>query len=357
MAIAQNTPAPAPAQQKPAVTSAPAAQPAAGKVFDDDDAEKKPAAANKEVPETAAVLTVKGVCKAPAANGECKTVVTRAEFEKLANSLQPNMPPQVKKQLASAYPRLLAMSTEAEKRGLDKTPQFAEKMRWSRMQALTQDLNRQLQEESDKVPDADVAAYYSKNQSAFEQATLERIFIPKSKQTESKEGESSDEIKARQQASEEAMNKVAEQLRDRAAKGEEFEKLQKEAFEAADMKGSPPSSNLGKVRRNNVPPSHAAVFDLKPGEVSALINDGPSGHYIYKMISKEIQPLDQVKDEIHATLRNQRMRDATQAIQNSAVPEMNEAYFGAAGPAPPGPGMRPVPGAKPPMPTPQPPTK
>jgi hypothetical protein len=310
-----------------------------------DEEKAAPAVSKDSVPETAAVITVKGVCDAPKPGGDCKTVITRAQFEKLANALQPNMPLQVKKQLASAYPRLLTMSTEAKKRGLDKTPQFAEKMQWSTMQALAQDLNRQLQEDADKVSDQDISDYYQKNQTAFEQATLQRIFVPKIGDVESKEGESENEALAKQQAAEDVMTKVAQDIRARAAAGEDFEKLQKEAFEKASLKGSPPSSNLGKVRRNNIPPSHAAAFDLKPGEVSQVINDAPSGHYIYKMVSKETQPLDQVKDEIHSTLRNQRMRDATQAIQNSASTDLNEAYFGAgAGPAPTVPGPKPMAG-------------
>jgi hypothetical protein len=362
LAAGQTTPSAAPPPQKTpaAQTPAPAAKPPAR---DDDDDDEKPAAAatpQANVPESAPVLTIKGVCngaKSATATsaGDCKTVITRAEFEKLANALQPNMPPQVKRQLANAYPRLLAMSREAEKRGLDKTPAFAEKMKWAKMQALNQDLNRDLQAQADKVSDQDIEDYYKKNQSAFEQATLERIFVPKAKQAESKEGESPDEAKAKQQASEEAMTKEAEALRTRAAGGEDFEKLQKEAFDSAELKGNPPSSNMGKVRRNNLPPAHASVFDLKPGEVSQVINDGASGHYIYKLVSKDLQPLDQVKDEIHAQLRNQRMRDSVQAIQNSATPELNEAYFGPAGPNPPMPGGRP-PMAPPPN-APKPPAK
>jgi hypothetical protein len=147
-----------------------------------------------------------------------------------------------------------------------------------------------------------------------------------------------EDTKAQQQAGEEAMTKAADALHTRAAAGEDFEKLQKEAYEAAGMKGNPPSANMGKMRRTNLPPSQVAVFDLKTGEVSAVIND-PSGHYVYKMISKEVMPLDQVKDEIHGSLQNQRMRDLMQGIQASVTPELNEAYFGGgpSGPAP-GPG-------------------
>ena len=85
-------------------------------------------------------------------------------------------------------------------------------------------------------------------------------------------------------------------------------KLQKEAFDAGGMKIESPNTNLPKVRRTGLPPAHAAVFELKPGEVSQVISDS-GGHYIYKMNSKDLIPLDQAKDEIHTKLQNQRTRE------------------------------------------------
>ena len=131
------------------------------------------------------------------------------------------------------------------------------------------------------------------------------------------------------------MSKLAESLRARAAAGEDFAKLQKEAFTAAGTKVESPTVSMPKVRRTGLPPAHAAVFDLKPGEVSAVLSDS-GGHYVYKVVSKEQLPLDQVKEEIRGTLRTQRVRDAMDKVQNSFKTETNEAYFGPAGPG----GMR-----------------
>src|SRR5690349_16273499 len=67
-----------------------------------------------EVAPTDPVLTLKGICNDPSKEGaDCKTVITREQFEKLANALQPNMSPQVKRQLAGAYSKMLAMSAAA----------------------------------------------------------------------------------------------------------------------------------------------------------------------------------------------------------------------------------------------------
>jgi hypothetical protein len=316
------------------------------------------------VPPEEAVITVKGVCPAKAAvakgtaakpaataaktpAADCKTVITKAEFEKLASGVAPNMTPQLRRQLASVLPRLIAMSDAAKKKGLDKTERFKETVKFAQMQILTNELNRQIQEESAKVPAEDTAAYYKKNPEAFEQFNLDRLFVPRSKQAdaEGKEDEEKDEKlsdeakkakeaaeKAKADEGEQAMSKLADSLRERAAAGEDFVKLQKEAFDAAGMKIESPTVNLPKVRRTGLPPGHSAVFDLKAGDVSQVINDS-GGHYIYKVISKDQLTLDQAKDEIHSTLQNQRTREMTDAVQKSFTVDTNEKYFGPAGPA------------------------
>jgi len=97
------------------------------------------------------------------------------------------------------------------------------------------------------------------------------------------------------------------------------------------MKIESPTVNLPKVRHTGLPPAHAAVFDLKAGEVSQVINDS-GGHYIYKVNSKDEPSLDQVKDEILNTLKNQRTREMMDKMNGSFKVETNDAYFGPGGP-------------------------
>jgi parvulin-like peptidyl-prolyl cis-trans isomerase-like protein len=336
------------------------------------------------VPENAVVLTIKGVCpaapKTPAASktgaaktaatpakkpADCKTEITRAQFEKIASGLSPTVTPQLKRQLEQALPRFMAMSEAAKAKGLDKSPRFVETMKIAKMQILTTELQRTVQEETDKVPATEVAAYYKKNPEAYEQYSLDRLFVPRYKQAvpdekdESKEPEKlTDEQqkakeaadKAKQEQGEQEMNKLADTLRARGAAGEDFAKLQKEAFEAAGTKVDNPTVNLPKVRRTGLPPAHAAVFDLKAGEVSQVISDN-GGHYVYKVVSKDTLPLDQVKDEIHNKLKSEHMKEIMDKYTNSFQAVPNEVYFGPAA-APAGPaGMRQ--GPPPHMPRPQ----
>ncbi len=328
------------------------------------------------VPDDAAVITVKGVCpatpKPAAAKGatakpvtaaktsaaDCKTVITKAEFEKLANAVAPNVTPQLKKQLAGVLPRFIAMSDEAKKEGLDKRPQFAETLKFAKMQILTNELQRKIQEDAAKIPPTEIEKYYKEHAESFEQYSLDRLFVPRNKQAEpelkdeddkdkdkdkklTEEEEKAKEAaeKAKTEEGEQAMTKLAESLRGRAAAGEDFVKLQKEAFEAAGMKIESPTVTLPKVRRTGLPPAHAAVFDLKAGEVSQVINDS-GGHYVYKVDGKDELSIDQAKQEIQNTLQSQRTKEMMDKVNNSFKVETNEAYFGPAGP-PMGPGRGP----------------
>ena len=251
------------------------------------------------------------------------------------------MSPAIRRQLATAYTRMLRMSTTAEKRGLDKGPKFDEMLYFARMQILSQELSRALQEDAGKVTDGDIDDYYKKNKASYEQASFARIFVPRAKQivnpvvkpkVGAKAGAKATPTtstnkpptEAQKKASEEAMTKLAAALRARAAKGEDPDKLQKEAYTAAGLPGNAPSTKMEKVRRTTLPVNHQAVMDLKPGDVSEVISDPNSGHYIYKLVSKETLSVDTVKTEIRSTISSQRYRDSMQGFQGNV--ELNDAY-------------------------------
>jgi hypothetical protein len=346
------------------------------------------------LPPDTVVLTITGVCpatpktaagaksaaaaktataKTPAA--DCKTEITKAEFEKTAGAVAPNVTPQLKKQLAAALPRLIALSTEAKKEGVDKTPQFAETMKFVKMQVLSQEMQKKVQKQAADIPPADVEKYYKDHPEVFQQITVDRLFVPRTKQSEpdSKEEEkdekmTDDQQKAKDAAEkmktdegEAAMTKVADELHARAAKGEEIAKLQKEAYDAAGMKVEAPSVTLTNLRRTGLPPGHAAVFNLKVGDVSDVISDS-GGHYVYKVVSQSTMTMDQATNEIHSKMQNDRMREMMDKLNGSFKAIPNEAYFGPGGLAPmpppriarPRPGMPPAGAAQPQTPPPSP---
>jgi peptidyl-prolyl cis-trans isomerase C len=311
-----------------------------------------PTDTSASVPADAPVLTITGVCAekpaAASASADCKTIITKAEFEKLANALAPNASPQQKKQLASVLPRLMAMANQAKERGMDQTEQYSQTLEYVKMQVLSNQLQRKLQDEAADISDADIEKYYKDNPDAFEQFNLDRIFVPRTKQVETEATEDDDKDqkltaeqkkskedaeKTTAQKNEEAMTKLADSLRARAAAGEDIAKLQKEAFDAGGMKIEAPTVNLPSVRRNGLPQPHTGVFDLKQGEVSQVISDA-GGHYIYKMNGKSTMALDQAKNEIRGKIQNDRMREKMDKLNGSFSSVSNEAYFGPGGTGP-----------------------
>jgi len=357
------------------------------------------------VPADAVVITINGVCAPqakpaapkgaavkPAADtkmtapkpslADCKTTITKAQFEKIVNALAPNATMQTKKQLAGMLPQLIALSNEAKKEGMDKTESYKETIKFMQMRVLANELNKKIQQDAGNISPSDIEGYYKAHPDGFEQYNVDRLYVPRTKQVtnEAKDDESkedredkdekltdeqkkakADAAQAKAEANEQAMTKLADDLRARAAAGEDIIKLQKEAFEAAGMKIESPTVNLPNVRRTGLPPAHAVIFDLKPGEVSQVISDS-GGHYIYKVNSKTAMTLDQATNEITGKLKADRMREKTDALNNSFKTETNEAYFGPGGPGPmamprgprPRPGMPPAePAAQAPAPPPQ----
>jgi hypothetical protein len=323
---------PAPATQPQPAQAAPApatpAQPAAS------------APAKPEVAPDAAVITLKGMCANTGAtekpaDADCKTVITRAELETVMSAIAPNgIPPAARKQFATRYAMGLVMADQAQKAGLDKTPRYAEMMKLMQVQVLSQLLSQSVQEKAAQIPDADVEDYYKKNEANYQEASLQRLFVPHTKQLPpSKVKLTDDEKKKRQADADAAMKTEATALQKRAAAGGNFAKLEAEAFTFAGYTAKPAPTDMGKVRRSSVPPGHTFVFDLKPGETSKLISD-PGGYFVYKVTAVETLPLDKVKQEIHNTLRGQRAQAAMQSAQQAAKPELNEDYFVAPPPKP-----------------------
>lgn len=278
---------------------------------DKDDQLSPPASAANVSPEMA-IITIKGLCDkaTTSSTSPCQTVVTRAQFEELAKALLPQMKPSLQLQVAHAYPDLLEMSRAAEARGVDKTPRFQERLAFARLQILSQELVRQIDEESSHVPEKDIADYYRDHAADYETATMERLFIP------NRPGESGNN-----------MLQIAEGLRAKAIAGESFLALQRQAYETAGVTDVPPNPSLGRVKSTSLPQNHASVFGMKPGEVSRVLTDS-TGHYVYKLDSKAVETLDQAKNEIHKILQNQRKEQVMQELRRPFTTELNPSYFG-----------------------------
>lgn len=271
-------------------------------------------------PETP-VITIQGVCnvtpdgatrKTDAGPG-CKTEITRAQFEKLVNTVAPNAPASAHRQIATQYVRFLTAANEGVKLGVENDPGFNEQLALMRLQILAQDAEKKIQADASNVTDEQAKTYYDQNPSAFEEVTLTRIFVPKS---------------GSQAAGAADPKTIADDARQKLVNKGDPAEIQKSVFEQLKNTGTPPNTNFGAKRRGTLPPAHEQqIFSLQPGEVSQVIPDS-IGYVIYRVDAKQQLAFDQVKEEVKRRLAQQRLRDANEQLMDSSKAEYDSSYFG-----------------------------
>jgi len=288
------------------------------------------------LPPDTPVITIQGLCEKPAGSSatpsDCKTVITRAEFERVVNAVQPNLPKNSLKQFAGRYVMALVVAQKAQEQGLDQSPEFQELMTLSRLQILDRLVSEQMQRESGKVTDSEIEDFYRHHQADFKTVSYDKLYVPKEKQLE---GQPADpDLQKKRQASENEMREEADKLRARAAAGEDFSKLQQDAFDFAGLKTKAPNTHVNGVSKTAAPSSEAPVFDLKKGEVSQVVSTG-QGFMIYKVDDVQDRQLADVRGEIARRLQGDKMKAASDQLQKSASDSttFDEGYF--ATPAPP----------------------
>lgn len=236
-------------------------------------------------------------------------------MDKLINALNPKMTPEVKQNLGRSLAEWMGFGAEAHQLGLDKTQDFEEVMRFARTQLLAQTMAKKLQKDAENISPAELQKYFDSHKSELEDFTFVRVIVPRSTPTKEKP------------ADEAADTQYAQQIRERLVKGEDPKTLQTEAFKHAGQSASEPSVEMSPRKRGSLPPSQASVFDLKPGEVSAVLPD-PSAFFIYKLVSRTEPQLDKAGPEIKNALAKQRFEDSMEKLHLQFKTKLEESYFG-----------------------------
>lgn len=291
-----------------------------------------------------AAITIEGLCSAPARRAtaapanpaSCSTVITKKQFEELLNTVNPThqpIPAAQRQQVAQRYVDLLVMADAARKAGIENKPQFQDALRVQRMALLQQVYLQDLEEQYKTPPQDEIEKFYKDNVSKFEEVKVHRFFIPKTNPSGQGNKEEYDK----------KAPDVASEMRERAAKGEDIDKLQKEAYEKLGITNPPPSTDFGKRKRGMFPPQEDQdIFALKAGEVTK-VEAGNSGWVVYKVDTKETIPLDQVREEISRNLSQQKLRSKTDSIKASIHADFNKDYFAPPAPPVPPPSVHPAP--------------
>jgi hypothetical protein len=224
-----------------------------------------------------------------------------------------------RRQFALNYARLLAASAVAQRQHLDKNPavanQIQAQMNLVRMQVLSRALYQEMELKAQSVTQDEIQKYYAEHQPNFEQGNLRRILIPSTAMTSAGQLLDAAAVKAK-----------AEELRSRAAAGEDFDQLQQAAYKDLEIRANLPATKLTMVRRTSLPPDEAKAFDSQPGEVSPVF-ESASYFAILKLESKQSVSIDAAQTEIKAMLQHERMEQQLQSSAKSVIGQFNLTYF------------------------------
>ena len=259
-----------------------------------------------------------------AAKDSCQTVITKEQFNTMLSGMSVTSQitnPAAMRRFAESYSQLLALADAGEKAGVENDPRFQELLRIARIRALADSYRHSLEEKYSNPSQDEIEAYYKENISKYDSFKVERIIMPSINPNRTPAARAEYEKKFRQ---------LANDIHERAARGEETQKLQDEVYKTLSLPGSP-KTDLGMKRRGGLPAGiERDLLALRPGEVTKLEAE-LSGLNIYKLRSRDSIPVEYVKGEIVRDLHQKNMEAAIKSVTGSIHPDLNEQFFGPTG--------------------------
>jgi peptidyl-prolyl cis-trans isomerase C len=194
---------------------------------------------------------------------------------------QQGMDERVRQQLGE----IRILSEKARQEGLDKNPGVVLQLKYFPDAILREAFLKDLQAKS-LVSDEEIQTFYRKHQEDFDQVKARHILFttrpPQNPQTGESTGPAPDP---------EAVRRKALEVLQRIKAGEDFAQLAKEYSD--DPGSREQGGDLGYFGRGQMTPKfEQAAFDLKPGQVSDLV-ETPFGFHIIKVEERRLQPFDQ----------------------------------------------------------------
>lgn len=224
---------------------------------------------------------------------------------------------QVKEQLLQQMVQALVISQSAKQSGFDAKPDIKEHLELLKNSFLANEYLKREVIQKVTVSDNEVKTYYDANKDEFKTPEMVRarhiLFLV--------------EASATAEEKKKVYDKAAETLK-RIKGGEDFAKL---ASELSDDPGSKPKGgDLGFVARGKtVKPFEEALFSLKPGEISAVI-ETKFGYHIIKAEERKdasIEPFDAVKEKIRQKITQERVKSALTEFIDKAMKDAKAELF------------------------------
>ena len=256
--------------------------------------------------------------------------LTAQQFDNIIASLPQNYQMSARgpgrRQFAEAVARILVLSEEGRRRGLDKTPAFQVQLMFATDNLLAGITGEQVTKEV-KVDDAELRKYYDAHITDFEQAKAAHILIrAQGSQVPNPAGK-------KELSDAEALAK-AQDIRKKLEEGGDFAALAKENSD--DTGSAAQGGSLGIVHHGQmVAPFEQATFALKPGELSQPVKT-QFGYHIIKLESKETRSFEDVKPELERRLKPEMTQKTIEDLVKKANTTLDPEFFGPP-PAPPTP--------------------
>jgi len=250
--------------------------------------------------------------------------ITAAQFDEIIEALpqqyRASARGAARKQFADNLVRIMVLSQEGKKRGLDASAQFKTQVQFQSANILAGMTYEEMGKEV-KVDDAELRKYYDEHRSDFDQVHAQHILVRvKGSPLPLKPGQN-DLTDA------EALAK-AQELKKKLDAGADFSELAKQ--ESDDTGSGSRGGDLGFFHHNQMVPAFAdAAFKLKPGEVSEPVKS-QFGYHIIKV--EAVKSYDELKPEIEKKVRPEMAAKELEDLQKKSAVELDPVFFAPAAP-------------------------
>ena len=234
-----------------------------------------------------------------------------------------------KRQFAENLVQLTLLAAQAEKAGLDKSPDMQEQLAFSRRDILARAMFDDMQKNV-KVDDAAVLAYFEAHKNEYESVKAKHILI-RVKGAPMPGAEGKPEL-----TDEQALAK-AQEVRKKLVGGADFAVVAK--ADSDDTGSAAQGGDLGPAFRRGmmVPPFEQAAFSLKIGEISEPVKS-PFGYHIIVVLEHSSKTMAEVRPDIEKVLRPEMARKAVEEMRAKSTIKIDDGFFGPAPTPPPTPG-------------------
>jgi hypothetical protein len=265
-----------------------------------------------------------------------------------------SIPTEQREGIKPKFAELMIMVARAKQAGMEKDDTVMMAQRFQRASYLANKAQQELHNTT-QVTDDDMKAYYDGHKDQYSEIRARHILVMFPEQREQQPGADKDKKDAgNKPATKEEARKRAEDLLARVKAGEDFAKLAKEFSD--DTGSAEQGGDLGFFRKDVsfVPEFKEAVFKLKPGEVSGIV-ETQYGYHIIKVDEQRIAPFDEaMKAELKDRLVDQKIQDRINALKAKNLVVVDENFtMPSAPPAPMTPGHGQPPPQQQPQPQPQ----